>query len=236
LLRVRLTNQLNRPRPVQSATDLREGATMPYTDYADAPPRRTQAERRAESERNILQAAAELIAEQGVGAATLEKVGARAGYSRGLATQKYGSKQGLIEALIAHLHARLETLLQESHVEQMSGLDAVLAFANIILRELADDEEVRAYFMLMAGAVADRNAVRAAFAASHENVSQRLQKLLIHGQNDGSVLASLSPQAAAAVVGSTLLGLSTQHLVDPNMDFATLSEAAVAGLRRSLQA
>jgi AcrR family transcriptional regulator len=209
---------------------------MPYTDYPDAPPRRTQAQRRAESERNILQAAAELIAEQGVAAATLEKVGARAGYSRGLATQKYGSKQGLIEALIAHLHGRLEALLVASHVEQMSGLEAVMAFVNIILRELADDEEVRAYFMLMAGAVADRSPVRQAFAASHDTVSQRLQALLTRGQADGSVLASLDVVASAALVGSTLLGLSTQHLVDPTMDLGALSDAAAERVRRSLQA
>ncbi len=209
---------------------------MPYTDYPDAPPRRTQAERRAESERNILQAAAELISEQGVGAATLEKVGARAGYSRGLATQKYGSKQGLIEALIAHLHARLEALLAASHVERMSGLDAVMAFVNIILRELADDEEVRAYFMLMAGAVADRSPVRQAFAASHDKVSARLEALLARGQADGSVLASLDAAESAVLVGSTLLGLSTQHLVDPGMDLAALSDAAAGRLRRSLAA
>jgi AcrR family transcriptional regulator len=207
---------------------------MPYSHFPDAPSRRTQAERRAESERNILQAAAELIAEQGVGAATLEKVGARAGYSRGLATQKYGSKQGLIEALIAHLHARLEALMRDSHVDAMTGLDAVLAFVNIFLRELADDEEVRAYFMLMAGAVADRSVVRAAFAASHDNVSQRLQALLLRGQGDGSVDPGLDVAAAATLLGSTLLGLSTQHLVDPDMHLAALSEAASATWKRSL--
>jgi AcrR family transcriptional regulator len=209
---------------------------MSHTIYEEAPQRRTQAQRRAESERNILQAAAELIAEQGVGAATLEKVGARAGYSRGLATQKYGSKQGLIEALIAHLHARLEALLHESHVEQMNGMDAVMAFTNILLRELADDEEVRAYFMLMAGAVSDRSPVRAAFAASHDNVGQRLQSLLARGQSDGSIHASLNVEAAATFIGSTILGLSTQHLVDPAMDLARLSEATMVTLRRSLAA
>jgi AcrR family transcriptional regulator len=208
---------------------------MPYTHFPDAPPRRTQAERRAESERNILQAAAELIAEQGVGAATLEKVGARAGYSRGLATQKYGSKQGLIEALIAHLHARMETLLRDSHVEQMTGLDAVLAFVSIFLRELADNEEVRAYFMLMAGAVADRSVVRGVFAASHEAVSERLQTLLSRGQTDGSVDTSLDVPATAILIGSTLIGLSTQHLVDPNMDLPAISEAAIATWSRSLR-
>ena len=62
--------------------------------------RRTQAERRDESQRRLLEAAAALIQERGMAAATFENIGVRAGYSRGLATQHFGSKQGLIEALI----------------------------------------------------------------------------------------------------------------------------------------
>ena len=61
--------------------------------------RRTQAQRRDESEQKLLRAAGDVIAERGVTAATFEAIGAQAGYSRGLATQKFGSKQGMIEAL-----------------------------------------------------------------------------------------------------------------------------------------
>ena len=52
--------------------------------------RRTQAERRAESDDRLLEAAAAIIAEEGYMAATLERVGERAGFSRGLASRKYG--------------------------------------------------------------------------------------------------------------------------------------------------
>jgi AcrR family transcriptional regulator len=65
-----------------------------------APNRRTQAQRRAESDDRLLSAAAEIIAGEGYLALTLERVGERAGFSRGLASRKYGSKDGLIEALI----------------------------------------------------------------------------------------------------------------------------------------
>ena len=63
--------------------------------------RQTQVERRAESEQRLLTAAAELIATEGFAAASLERVGAAAGYSRGLASQKFGSKDGLVTAVIA---------------------------------------------------------------------------------------------------------------------------------------
>ena len=76
-------------------------------------PRRSQADRRDESERRLLAAAAELVVEHGMGAATFEKIGARAGYSRGLVTQRFGSKRGLIEALIHQLQGRLGGLLED---------------------------------------------------------------------------------------------------------------------------
>src|SRR5260221_13714997 len=71
---------------------------------------RTQAERRDESERGVLQAAIAVVADEGVGAVTFDAVGRKGGFSRGLATQRFGSKQGLIEAVIKHLHDRQETL------------------------------------------------------------------------------------------------------------------------------
>mgnify|MGYP000983961481 CR=1 FL=1 len=45
-------------------------------------PRRTQAQRREESDGRLLAAAAAIIAEEGYLAATLERVGERAGFSR----------------------------------------------------------------------------------------------------------------------------------------------------------
>ncbi|HQP20056.1 MAG TPA: helix-turn-helix domain-containing protein, partial [Phenylobacterium sp.] len=85
--------------------------------------RRSQAERRDESERRLIEAAAGLVVEQGIGAATFANIGERAGYSRGLVTQRFGSKQGLIEAMIERLQLRIGALLEDRGVEGMSGLD-----------------------------------------------------------------------------------------------------------------
>ena len=82
--------------------------------------RRTQAERRDESGRSLIEAAVEVVAEQGVGAATFESIGRRAGYSRGLATQRFGSKEKLIEAVIGHLHERQEAALARNRIDEMA--------------------------------------------------------------------------------------------------------------------
>lgn len=69
-------------------------------ETAIAPARRTQATRRKESDRRMLRAAARLFAERGVSGASLADVGVAAGYSRGLPVERFGSKLGLITALL----------------------------------------------------------------------------------------------------------------------------------------
>lgn len=194
---------------------------------SSAAARRTQAERRDESERRLLDATARVVAEQGVSAATFEAIGRSAGYSRGLATQKFGSKDGLIEALIADLHERQSELLAAHHIAELGGLEAVLAYVDLYLRHLGDGEATRAYFMLMAGAVADASSLRAAFARSHEKVKARLAALVQRGQAEGAIRRELDPQAAALMVGGLLLGLSVQWLVDPETDLDAIRRTSL---------
>ena len=70
--------------------------------------RLTQAERRDRSERELIAAAIKVVADQGVAAATFEVIAGEAGFSRGLVTQRFGSKEGLTRSLIAHLHGELK--------------------------------------------------------------------------------------------------------------------------------
>jgi AcrR family transcriptional regulator len=62
--------------------------------------RRTQAARREESDQRMLRAATHLISRQGLRATTLAEIGLAAGYSSGLPIVRYGSKLGLIDALL----------------------------------------------------------------------------------------------------------------------------------------
>lgn len=193
--------------------------------------RRTQAERRDESERRLLDATARVVAEHGVSAATFGTIGEAAGYSRGLATQKFGSKDGLIEALIADLEARQAMFLTEHHVDELSGLEAVLAYVDLYLSHLGDQVATRAYFMLLAGAVADASALRTAFARTHEGVRQRLSALMARGIAEGGVRREIDPDAAALMIGGLLLGLSVQWLVDPDTDLDSIRRTSLQTLR-----
>ncbi len=198
--------------------------------------RRTQAERREESGRDLLQAAIRVVADEGVSAATFEAIGRRAGKSRGLVTQRFGSKQALIEAVIQHLHDRQEQMLSELGIDAMPGFEAVLTYVDRYLQDLSRQGEGRAYFMLLASAVAEATELRAAFAAEHERIERRLEALVRRGQDEGDIRREIDPDAAALMIGSLLLGLSMQILVDPQMDLDPIRETSLATLRLSFGA
>lgn len=195
--------------------------------------RRTQAERRDESQRGLVQAAIEVVADQGVSAATFQAIGRGAGYSRGLVTQRFGSKQGLIDAVIAELHERQERALAEHGIDDLPGFGAVLAYVDLYLRDLSLKGDGRAYFMLLASAVADATAIRAAFAAEHGRIERRLEALVKKGQDEGDIRREIDADAAALMIGSLLLGLSMQLLVDPSMNLDPIRETSLATLRLS---
>lgn len=197
------------------------------------PMRRTQAARRDESDRSLIDAAIAVVARDGVSAATFDAIGRRAGYSRGLAAQRFGSKRGLIEAVIRHLHDLQEEALAAHGIDALPGLDAVLGFVSAYLSGLAGSHTGPAYFMLLSAAVADATELRAAFAAEHGRVEARLEALVRRGQADGTIRAELNPAAAALMVGSLLLGLSIQLLVDPSTDIGPIGKTILATLRLS---
>src|SRR5262245_25406994 len=76
------------------------------------PVRRTQAQRREHSANSILAAAADLFAERGYVDTTMEQIGSRAGFSAGLVAQRFGSKFGVVEALLAKIREGTATVIE----------------------------------------------------------------------------------------------------------------------------
>ncbi|WP_293371573.1 helix-turn-helix domain-containing protein [Phenylobacterium sp.] len=77
-----------------------------------------------------MKAAVALVSEEGVSASTFEAIARRSGYSRGLIGQRFGSKLGLIEAVIAYLHDGRESFADAGKLDGMPGLEAMLAYAD----------------------------------------------------------------------------------------------------------
>src|SRR4051812_16911109 len=72
------------------------------------PSRRSQRERVEESSRRLAEAAIELIAEKGFANTTAQEIGIRAGYSRAMVHERYGSKEALLETILADYERRID--------------------------------------------------------------------------------------------------------------------------------
>jgi AcrR family transcriptional regulator len=220
----------HRPMPIRAASARR--------------PRRSQSDRRAQSDRLLLQAAAELIARRGYGATTLEQIGQRAGYSRGLVTQKFGSKEGLVRALVTVLHQELDDVLDGQLAGGISGLEAILRIVDVYVRIFSEAQlkaapervvSVQAYYVLMSESVGVIPEVREFFVEANIRFRARLETHLTLAQESGAMRANLSPATAAAMIQSALSGLTLLWLVDRNtVDLDEGRTALVETIRRTL--
>ncbi|MGQ5701835.1 TetR/AcrR family transcriptional regulator [Sandaracinobacteroides sp. A072] len=198
------------------------------------PARKTQAERRDESEQRLLNAAATIVERDGYNAATMQSVGAEAGYSRGLASQRFGSKDGLVRAVIAALSARLEARYAAHVAGVESPLARILALGEQLFVAVEEDAHFRAYFVMMAAAIANRLDLRDAFLEAHEGVRTQLRKLISEGQERGEIDPALHADSMALLIGSMQLGVCLEMLLDPSLDMADMRGGQRAAVCRML--
>lgn len=177
--------------------------------------RRTQAERVAESDRRMLEAATRLIATQGYTATTLEAIGSEAGYSRQLVTQRFGSKDQLLQALVArHVEALRERA--KAHGARLSGLAALYSEVDTYLHALdSPSVESRAFFVLMLEAAGPVPQFRSLFASITAGWEERLVEEIRTGQMQGSLRADVDARTEARLLIATLRGVRIQSMMDP---------------------
>ena len=93
---------------------------------ATATPRRTQAERRAETRGRLLDATLECLAELGYTGTTTTEVVRRAGLSRGAQVHHFPTKAELVVAAVEHLFHRRHEEFRQAFAERERTLDAAL--------------------------------------------------------------------------------------------------------------
>ena len=120
---------------------------------SSAPKRRTQAERREEAERAILDAATRLVAVKGLDELTLADAGEAAGYSRGLPSHYFGSKAELLSAIVEYIREWFFTGLR-ANAKRRPGLGNLIAGIEFYFDACASDREMLlALHTVLAGAL-----------------------------------------------------------------------------------
>ncbi|MEV0671467.1 TetR/AcrR family transcriptional regulator [Mycobacterium sp. NPDC050441] len=189
--------------------------------------RRTQQERRADSEHRLLTATAELIIERGFGQLSLVSIGERAGCSHALVTHLFGTKAAMLE----RLNAMVEELYRqriEPVVADTAGLESVAVFARTYL-DLATSEDpiARVHGVLWAQAVAGSVELRPSNVEWDRNIRSRVAKLV--AQAAGKPDVDSSCETTAFVIVGLLRSVATQYLLDPqSVDLPAVVERVTA--------
>lgn len=189
---------------------------MPAEKTVDSPPhRRTQAERVAESDTRMLQAAMSLVATRGYAQTTLEAIGAESGYSRGLVSHRWGTKDKLLEELVDRVLEDFRVGLLE-RLRGLTGLDALFCEIDCYLEGMDDPPlSSRAFFVLMLESIGPAPQIREHFARFSKKWQASLSRTIAKGQQLGSIRADVKPADEARLLIATLRGLRTQSMLDP---------------------
>jgi AcrR family transcriptional regulator len=193
--------------------------------------RRTQQERREQAEAALLNAAAELAIEHGVRSLTLARVGERAGYSRGIVTHHFGSKQALIE--------RLARATQAGFVPGLGGLppglDRLLRLINGYVGALGHVGVLNRAFLVLWAEAATEPELAPIFRERDRAFRADLRDDIQAGIADGTIRPDVTPAEAAVEVVGQLRGIGLQRLLDPRaVDTERLRHTVTEHWRRAL--
>jgi AcrR family transcriptional regulator len=194
-------------------------------------PRRTQQQRRDQAETALLKAAAELVIEEGVHSLTLARVGERAGYSRGLATHYFGSKQALLQ--------RLAHATQSGFVPGLDGvppgLGRLLRLIDGYIGALGQLRMPNRAFLLLWAEAATAADLAAIFRERDEAFRSDLREDITAGITDGTIRPDATAEDVAVAVLAQLRGIGLQRLVDsPAVDTERLRRSVTGYWHRAL--
>ena len=206
------------------------GQGMP--DSAATAGRRTQQQRREETERRLVDAATSLFAERGSRSVSLADVGRLAGYSSGIVSHHFGSKQRLLAAVVQQA--------QQFDVPTSGtfGLERLTAVLSTYLRTLRDRAPgPQAFLQLWSEAVAADPVLAPLFAERDAWFRGLLADHISSGVDDGSIRSDVDPDAQAIALVGLLRGTALQLMstaADAPLD--VLTDQIMETVRRGLAA
>jgi AcrR family transcriptional regulator len=177
--------------------------------------RRSQAQRTARSDTRMLEAAISLIIEWGAGKTTLKEIGELAGYSRGLAGYRFGSKEGLLNFVVRSIG---EDWLQE--LKQVTagkaGYEAICAATDAHFRFCVEaPDHVRAFYILWFESINPGAGGKDVIAGIHNRRKRDVIAWINAAIDKDLIDAAVDADVAASQFCSALVGIVYQWLMQP---------------------
>lgn len=180
--------------------------------------RRTQAERRADSEQRLIRASVDLIVEQGLDSTSLADIGRQAGASHALVNHRFGSKDELVDRIIEEA-TRYYARAARERIGRKQGLDALLEVCTLYL-DLVEGEDPlgRVHVVMWSEAIAHTATRRPAQLEWDRQFRGFLAGLIEDGIAQGSIRADVRAEETALTLVGALRGVAMQLLLDEGID------------------
>ena len=198
------------------------------------PARRSQSQRREEAALRLLDAALGIVARAGSARLTLAGVGAAAGYSRGLATHRFGNKAGLLRALAAHINACFHEQLR-AVAPRRDGLEAIRGNISVYFgRSDRNWTTTRALLVMLTEGFMEGAELKSDMAAYNRLALAFFETHLRIGIAQGEVRADIEPASMAVLLLGSLRGVMLQWLLDEAIDLGAVRDRLLAMLDSTL--
>jgi AcrR family transcriptional regulator len=176
--------------------------------------RRTQAERTALSDQRMFDAAIRLIIERGTQKTTLKDIGEMAGYSRGLANYRFGSKDGLLLELFARFDERWKDHLNR-YIGDKQGIAGIKAAADALRDFLKlESDYMRAMYILWYESLGHESEIRSRLADHHRVYREDAARWITRGIEAGEINPDVDAEQFAVQYCAFIFGTVYQWLVN----------------------
>ena len=197
--------------------------------------RRSNEQRRLDSDKRLLDAGLRLVAQKGAVGATLADIGVAAGFSRSLPLERFGSKLQFLVALVD----RTEQWFNQwafANLQGKEGLDGLTARIEAHLASAtASWDATSALFLLYFESLTVVPELRPRVAAVGQAYRLALRDLIRQGQERGEIRADVDPDVEATALFGAIRGTIAQWLFEPKtIDLERVARALAESTRRSL--
>ncbi len=176
--------------------------------------RRSNEERRQDSDQRIINAALELFATQGYLRTTLIQIGNTAGCTGTLVSNRFKSKEGLLRAVLAHIMRRFEDAPGKQDTKHAQEL--MTDFLELYLKDVADREDrIRALHVIIGEALGAIPEIQDEIISVYTTFRGRVAGLVRAGIETGDYKADTDPDQASIIIVGMLRGITMQYLADP---------------------
>lgn len=209
-------------------------STDPQTQ-ADNAQTLTQAERTAISDKAMIEACIDLILEHGTEKTTLQAIGEKAGYSRGLATYRFGSKAGLYDEVCKSISRHWLAYLRND-VGMTVGIEAMCIALDSFFRFISDSpRDARVLQILYCGAASPKSEYRQTSANIHQRQQDDVADWVRAGIEAGEIRKDADPKSIAALYIAYISGMTYLWLINSkSVDFKKANDDMKNHLRLSL--